>query len=216
VRLVTLTGAGGVGKTRVGLQVVADLQVVANLLADFADGVCFVPLAPVSGPALVTSAIAQALELRVSGRLPPQETLTDFLRNRQLLLLLDNFEQVLAAAPLVADLLAECARLKVLVTSRAALHVRGEREISVHPLACPDPQRALMETLMGCAALTLFVQRAADVKEGFSVSEEDAPAVVEICRRVDGLPLGIELAAARVRLLPPRRCWPVSNGVCRS
>jgi predicted ATPase/class 3 adenylate cyclase len=199
VRLVTLTGPGGTGKTRLGLKVAADL------LDDLSDGVCFVSLAPIGDPDLVISTVAQALGLREASGRPFRESLPGYLKEKHLLLLLDNFEQLLPAAPLVADLLAACPKLKVLVTSRAVLHLRGEREFVVPALECPDPKiRQTVEAVSRYPSVALFVQRAAEVKAGFSVTDENASAVAEICRRVDGLPLGIELAAARVRLLTPQ------------
>ena len=198
VRLVTLTGAGGVGKTRLGLQVATDL------LDQFSDGVFFVSLAPTSDPTLVLSTIAQALRLRDTGRRPIKETLETYLTDKQVLLLLDNFEQVLPAAPIVSELLSSCSRLKIMVTSRAVLNLTGEREFLVYPLPYPDPNHSLpLQGLSRYAAVALFVQRAVGVQSEFALTEESAPAVAEICRRVDGLPLAIELAAARVRLLPP-------------
>jgi predicted ATPase/DNA-binding SARP family transcriptional activator len=200
VRLITLTGPGGAGKTRLGLEVASGVRNA------FADGVFFVPLAPVRGPELMISAIAQALSLRQSGGRSPWQLVTDYLRERQVLLLLDNFEQLLpAAAPLLADLLSEAPRLKLLVTSRAVLHVRGEREFPVPPLAVPELKRLpAIEALSQYAAVELFIQRSLDVKPDFAVTNGNAPAVAEICHRLDGLPLAIELAAARTRILPPQ------------
>jgi predicted ATPase/class 3 adenylate cyclase len=203
VRLVTLTGAGGTGKTRLGL------QVAAELLDQFSAGVFFVALAPISDPGLVASAIAQTLGVRELGGTPLLESLKAHLRDQQLLLLLDNFEHLLAAAPLVAELLAAAPRLKVLLTSRAVLHLRGEKEFPVPPLALPDPKHLppvgadLVSALSQYAAVELFIQRALDVKPEFVVTNENAPAVAEICVRLDGLPLAIELAAARIKLFPP-------------
>jgi predicted ATPase/class 3 adenylate cyclase len=197
-RLVTLTGPGGTGKTRLGLQVAADL------LDHYPDGVFFVPLAPISDPNLVISAVAQILGLRETGGRSLSETVTSSLRERQLLLLLDNFEQILPAARLVADLLAACPRLTVLVTSRAALRLRGEREYAVPPLALPDPKRETsVEVLRAYAAVALFTERAVDARASFGLIEENASTVAEICRRLDGLPLAIELAAARIKLVSP-------------
>ena len=189
-RLVTLTGPGGTGKTRLGLQVAADL------LDYFEDGVFFVALAAISDPALVASAIAQTLGLREAGARPITDALAVHLRERHLLLVLDNFEQVLPAATLVADLLGACRGLKVLVTSRAALRLRGEHEFPVPPLALPEPGRRPAQELSAYAAVALFVQRATEVRPDFALADENAAAVVEICRRLDGLPLAIELAAA--------------------
>jgi predicted ATPase/class 3 adenylate cyclase len=197
VRLLTFTGAGGTGKTRLALQVAADL------LDDFADGVFFVVLAPISDPELVAVTIAQVLGVQASAGRPLRESLKEYLQTRQLLLLLDNFEQVLPAASLVAELLASGAGLKVLVTSRAGLHLRGEHEFQVPPLAVPDPKRLPpVAALSQYAAVQLFIQRAVAVEAAFAVTSENAPAVAEICHRLEGLPLAIELAAARIRLFP--------------
>ncbi|MDQ5852660.1 MAG: tetratricopeptide repeat protein, partial [Chloroflexota bacterium] len=198
VGLVTLTGPGGTGKTRLSLQVAADLQ------DDFADGVFFVELAPIGDPALVASTIAGTLGVRESGGQPLPESLKDYLREKRLLLVLDNFEQVLGAAPLAGELLKAAPGLKMLVTSRAVLHLSGEQEFLVPPLAVPDlQQRPPLETLVQYPAVALFVQRAQAVKPDFLVTNETAPVVAEICFRLDGLPLAIELAAARIKLLPP-------------
>jgi predicted ATPase len=198
VRLLTLTGPGGVGKTRLGVQVAADLS------ADFADGVVFVSLAALSDATLVAASIAQAVEVKEVGGQALAATLQEALQDQQLLLLLDNFEQVLAAAPLVAELLAGCLQLKVLATSRAPLRVQGEQEFAVLPLALPAPTPLPdPEALAQVAAVALFLQRAQDIKPNFALSAQNAGAVVEICRRLDGLPLALELAAARVRLFPP-------------
>jgi predicted ATPase/class 3 adenylate cyclase len=198
-RLVTLTGPGGTGKTRLGL------QVAAELLEVFSDGVFFVGLAPINDPGLVVGTIGQVLGVREGPGQTQAESLQEYLRDRQMLLVLDNFEQVLAAAPLVSELLAHCSRLKVLVTSRAVLHLRGEQEFPVPPLALPDLQRLPpMEALSQYAAVELFIQRALQVKPEFAVTNENAPAVAEICHRLDGLPLAIELAAARIRLFSPQ------------
>jgi predicted ATPase/DNA-binding CsgD family transcriptional regulator/Tfp pilus assembly protein PilF len=197
-RLATLTGTGGTGKTRLAL------QVGAELLDAFKNGVFFVALAALTDPALVVSAIAHTLGVRESGGQPLMQTLTDYLQSKQLLLVLDNFEHLLAAAPVVNELLAPAPQLKVLVTSRAPLHLSGEREYPVPPLALPDPkQLPPLESLSQYAALELFIQRAQAVKPDFSLTHQNADAVVEICYRLDGLPLAIELAAARVKMLTP-------------
>ena len=201
VRLLTLTGSGGTGKTRLALQVAADL------LDACANGVYFVALAPISDPTLVAATIAQALGISDIAGQPLLERLKAYLRSKQLLLLLDNFEQVLAAAPLVGELLAAAPLLKVLVTSRAALHLYGEQEFLVPPLALPElPRLSLvaLDSLVQYPAIALFVQRAQAVKADFAFTSENAGAVAEICVRLDGLPLAIELAAARVKLLPPQ------------
>ena len=199
VRLVTLTGPGGVGKTRLAL------QVAAEALEAFPDGVWFVNLAPIADPALVPPTIAGTLGVtEVAGR-PVRDLLTDYLRDKAVLLVLDNFEQVLAAAPLVADLRAVAPQLTVLATSRAALRLSGEHDVAVPPLALPDPQRPpALEQLSRYAALQLFIERAQAARADFRVTGETAPLVAAICHRLDGLPLAIELAAARVRLLTPQ------------
>ena len=199
LRLLTLTGPGGTGKTRLALQAVADA------LDDFADGVWFVNLAPIGDPTLVISTIAQMLDVQERGQQPLGDLLMHYLRDKALLLLLDNFEQVTAAAPAVADLLGVAPRLRVLVTSRAPLRLRGEHEYSVPPFAVPDPQRLpALATLTQYDAVRLFIARAQEVRADFAVTHANAPAVAEICVRLDGLPLAIELAAARVRLFPPQ------------
>src|SRR6266700_2881324 len=198
VRLLTLTGTGGVGKTRLALQVTTDL------LDDFPDGVTFLSLAPSSDPELVIPTIAQVLDLKESGARPLLDLLKAFLQHKHLLLLLDNFEQVVGAALQVAALLARCPKLNVLVTSRAVLHVRGEQEFAVPPLAVPDPKGLPdLVTLSQYEAVALFIARAQAVKPEFHLTTVNAQAVAEICVRLDGLPLAIELAAARSKMLPP-------------
>src|SRR5215211_4869243 len=198
LRLLTLSGPGGIGKTRLAL------QAAAELLDEFQDGVFFVPLATVTDPQLVVSAVMGTLGVRETGDLSLVETLKRYLRDKQMLLVLDNFEQVLAAAPVVTELL-EAPRLKVLTTSRTALRLYGEQEYAVPPLAVPDTGRLPEpEALSHYDAVKLFIERAEAAKADFSITNENAPAVAEICARLDGLPLAIELAAARVKLLPPR------------
>jgi predicted ATPase/transcriptional regulator with XRE-family HTH domain len=199
VRLLTLTGPGGVGKTRLALH-------VAETLRDaYADGVCVVALAPLSDPSLVVSTIARPLGVTEVGGQPLLETLTAQLRRRQVLLLLDNFEHLLAAAPVVAALLAACRRLKVLVTSRAALHVRGEHEFPVQPLALPDATGPSdLGMLSQVAAVALFLQCAQGVRADFALTAGNASAVAAICTRLEGLPLALELAAAQCKLLAPQ------------
>jgi predicted ATPase len=175
------------------------------VLEDFPDGAFFANLAPINDPELVLPTIAQTLGVTESGSQPLRETLHAFLQEKQLLLIPDNFEHVVDAAPVVAELLATCPTLRVLVTSRTALHLRGERLYSVPPLALPElTPRPPPETLTQYEAVRLFIARAQDIKPDFAVTNENAPAVAEICTQLDGLPLAIELAAARVRLLPPQ------------
>jgi predicted ATPase/DNA-binding CsgD family transcriptional regulator len=198
VRLLTLTGTGGVGKTRLGLQIATDL------LEDFADGVCFVSLAPISDPELVVSTIAQTLGIKEAGKKPLLVLLIASLRNKNLLLFLDNFEQVVTAAPRLSDLLTACPRLNILVTSRAPLHIGGEHEFPVLPLATPDLKKLPeSEALSEYAAVALFLQRARMARPDFQVTSTNARAIAEICVHLDGLPLAIELAAARIKILPP-------------
>jgi len=199
VGLLTLTGAGGSGKTSLALHLATDV------LDAFDDGAFFVSCAPIADPDLVASTIAQTLGLREAGDRPVIDSLVDYLRRRSLLLILDNFEQVLSAAALVADLLAASPGLKVLVTSRAALKVRGERELLVPPLALPD-LRSLpdLDVLAHNPSVGLFVEQARAVRATFALTDENARTVAEIAVRLDGLPLAIELAAARLRLFSPR------------
>lgn len=196
VRLLTLTGAGGTGKTRLALEVAAQLP------GNFGHGVFFVSLAEISEPQLVLAKIAQALDVREGGMQALLETVKAYLRGRQLLLLLDNFEHVLGAAPLIAELLATAPRLKVLVTSRALLNLPGEHSFPVPALALPNQlERLTLDGLREVEAIRLFVERARAVNAHFALTEENAAAVAEICRRLDGLPLALELAAARARHL---------------
>jgi len=199
VRLATLTGPGGTGKTRLGV------QVAAELIDSFADGVFFVNLAPVNDTALVVPTIAETLGMREAGGQPLLKRLAEELQQKQILLLLDNFEQVVSAAVQVVDLLSTCPDLKVLVTSREVLHVQAEHEFPVPPLPLPDPKSLPdLATLSHNAAVALFIQRAQAVKPDFQVTNANARAIAEICVRLDGLPLAIELAAARMKLLPPQ------------
>ena len=198
VRLMTLTGPGGVGKTRLAL------QTTAELLDAFADGCWFVNLASTNDPVQVVSAIAQTLGVPETADTPPLDSLKAYLRDKQQLLLLDNFEQVADAAPLVAELLTSAPCLKVLVTSRAVLHLSGEHEYSVPPLMLPDSQHLLSaDRLSQYAAVALFIDRAQAVKSDFAITNANAPAVAEICYRLDGLPLAIELAAVRLKQFGP-------------
>ena len=198
-RLLTLTGPGGTGKTRLAL------QVAAEVLADFADGAFFVDLQAITDPAVVPSEIATALGVAEDPGRPILDSLKDHLRDRELLLVLDNLEQVLGAAPAVLELVEAAPKLKVLVTSRAPLHLYGEREVPVPPLLLPDPAHLPdLTSLSQYEAVALFIERAAAVRPDFAVTNENAPAVAELCVRLDGLPLAIELAASRVKLLSPQ------------
>jgi predicted ATPase/class 3 adenylate cyclase len=199
VRLLTLTGPGGTGKTRLAL------QVAAESLENFPDGAFFVPLAPIVDPALVPSAIGGVLGVREEGERPLTNRLQDLLAPKHLLLVLDNIEHVVEAAPVVAELLSASPGLKVLVTSRVPLRLRAEHEYPVAPLGLPRRKPPpTLEQLMQSEAVRLFVGRAQAIKLDFTIDNENAPTVAEICWRLDGLPLAIELAAARIRLLPPQ------------
>jgi predicted ATPase/DNA-binding CsgD family transcriptional regulator len=199
VRLLTLTGTGGVGKTRLAVEVARAAR------ADFADGVCFVALAGTLDPTHVIPLVAQALGLWEAADHSPLEQVHDYLREKCQLLLLDNFEQVLAAAPLLARLLTSCPRLSILVTSRAALRLSGEHEFAVPPLTVPAlrPLPALPD-LAQVPTVLLFVERAQAVKTDMQLTEDNARPIAEICVHLDGLPLAVELAAARIKLLPPQ------------
>jgi predicted ATPase/class 3 adenylate cyclase len=196
--LVTLTGPGGAGKTRLAL------QVAAERLLRHADGAFFVELAPISDAALVPSAIAAALRLREVTERPLIETVTEALRDRDMLLVLDNLEHLPDASPMVAMLLGTAKNLRIIATSRSRLHVRGEAEFSVPPLRVPDAGHLpAMVELSQFEGVSLFIERAQAARQGFEVDVASAPAIAEIVARLDGLPLAIELAAAKVRLLEP-------------
>ncbi|MDP8956478.1 MAG: tetratricopeptide repeat protein [Actinomycetota bacterium] len=199
-RLLTLTGPGGTGKTRLAVQ-------IADTTRDeFSDGAWFVALASVRDPELVPSTIAEALGLmETQGTRPPLDLVIDHLQNKEALLVLDNFEQIVPAGPLVTDLLNATNSVKVIVTSRAPLRLYGEREFPVPPLGLPDPRHLPdLDSLSHFEAVALFIDRARSVRPDFAVTNENAPAVAEICARLDGLPLAIELAAARIRIFPPQ------------
>jgi predicted ATPase/transcriptional regulator with XRE-family HTH domain/Tfp pilus assembly protein PilF len=198
VRLLTLNGPGGTGKTRLGVEVAAGLE------DHFGDGVVFVNLVPIHDPALVIPTIADAVGTGEEGGRPRLERLKEGLRTLRMLLVLDNFEQVIPAAGLVADLLSFCPGLKALVTSREVLRVRGEHVFAVHPLPVLVSKRATASELLSqSAAVQLFCERAVAAKPDFAITDQNAPAIAELCQRLDGLPLAIELAAARSKLFPP-------------
>jgi predicted ATPase len=200
VRLLTVTGPGGIGKTRLAV------QVASGLVGHFPGGTHFVSLSSISDPGLIASVIVQTLGIREAGGQSPLEILKENLqdsRRAPMLLLLDNFEHLIQAAPTMAELLAMGPNLKIMVTSRAALHVYGEHEFPVPPLALPDSRSMPPVDLLQYPAVALFVQRAVAVKPDFEFNRENASAVTEICSRLDGLPLAIELAAARIKVLSP-------------
>jgi predicted ATPase/DNA-binding CsgD family transcriptional regulator/Tfp pilus assembly protein PilF len=207
IRLLTLTGPGGIGKTRLSLSIVEALR------SEFQDGVAYVPLAPLIDPTLVLLAVAESLKLREMGASLGQSVLLEQIREqigaRSMLIVLDNFEQVIGAATDVASLLHACPALKVLVTSREPLHISAEHRYPVPPLALPDLTRLPpVEYLAHIEAVRLFVTRAQAVDPSFYLTAENAEAVAHICHRLDGLPLAIELAASRVGLLPPAEMLP--------
>ncbi|MCW5849426.1 MAG: tetratricopeptide repeat protein [Anaerolineae bacterium] len=198
VRLLTLTGPGGIGKTRLAL------QVATEMIDEFEDGAFFVPLTT-TDPDLVLSDIAQALGVREASGQTMLASLRDALRDKNMLVVVDNFEQVIAAAPMIAELLAAAPRVKFSVTSEIVLRVRGENTMRLEPLSLPRRGRTPpLDELLKYAAIALFVQRAIESKADFRLTEDNAAAVVEICQRLDGLPLAIELAAARIKVLNPQ------------
>jgi predicted ATPase/DNA-binding SARP family transcriptional activator len=198
-RLLTLTGPPGIGKTRLAVEIARTLQ------HDFEDGICLVALAPIRDPALVAPAIMTALGIKANGEQPGIDLLKGYLADKSLLLLLDNFEQVIAAAPLVAELLDACPRLAVLATSRVGLRLRAEQQYPVPPLALPDSaDPSDIAAIASAPAVALFVERAHAIAPDFALDSTNAAAIAEICARLDGVPLAIELAAARSKLLSPQ------------
>jgi predicted ATPase/class 3 adenylate cyclase len=199
MNLVTLTGPGGTGKTRIAIQVASELR------GAFVDGVCFVSLAPINDSTLVLPTIAKAFGIRDGSGQPLTARLVEALQQKQVLLLLDNFEQVVEAASQVSELLVSCPRLKILITSREVLHVLAEHEFAVPPLALPDPAHLPgLAVLARIPSVALFLQRTQSVRPEFELTAANARAIAEICVRLDGLPLAIELAAARMKLLSPQ------------
>lgn len=202
-RLLTLTGPGGIGKTRLAL------AIGATLLEHFPDGVFFIPLETIQAPALLATQIARSLNMEIVGAQSLHETITAYLRERKILLILDNFEQLLQGRPIVTDLLQSAKNLKVLVTSREILNLYGEIRFIVPELTRPDPGNLpTLSQVNQWPALDLFVQRVQARHPDFVVNEANLRTIIEICQRLDGLPLAIELAAAQVRLLPPDQTLP--------
>jgi predicted ATPase/transcriptional regulator with XRE-family HTH domain len=197
VRLLTLIGPGGVGKTRLAVKAAADLSNA------YADGVAFVDLAPLSDARLVSATLARALGLQETGGRTARDLLVQHLRPRQVLLVLDTFEHLMGAAPLVAELLQECSQLALLTTSRTALQLRAERRLRIAPLDVPPAGQVSLQEVVGSPSVRLFVERAHAVAPEFVLDSGNAVAVAEVCRRLDGIPLAIELAAARAALLQP-------------
>jgi hypothetical protein len=206
VRLVTLTGTGGIGKTRLAIQAACDLLEHAEQHGNFSDGIFWVDLAPLRAPDLVLVEIARVLNLTERSGRPTLELLQHELRERKLLLLLDNFEHLLAAAPLVTALLQKATQLKILVTSRAALNISGEHRLSIPPLALPDlDQRLTTEHLSKYSAIQFFVQRARAIDDTFHLTPDNALAIAQLCIAFDGLPLALEMAARRINHLSPQK-----------
>jgi predicted ATPase/DNA-binding XRE family transcriptional regulator len=199
VRLVTVSGPGGIGKTRFALEIAAQMR------SHFRDGVCFVPLAALSDSALVGSTIAQALGVHEEGSQSIEAQLGQFLATRELFLVLDNFEQIMQASTLVSTLLQSAPKLKVMVTSREVLHIRGEHELPLPTLDLPKLHQHLdVDEVAQHSAIELFVARAQAIKSSFQLNRSNVAAVASICARLDGLPLALELVAARIKLLSPQ------------
>jgi predicted ATPase len=197
LRLVTITGPFGVGKTTLAL------AVAHSFVDSFADGVFFVSLANISDLTLIIPTIVQTLPVTESPRRLGIDTLKDFLQNRQMLLVLDNFEQIITAAPILSELMSVSPGLKLLVTSREPLRLRGEQVFQLSTLALPD-QVTANDGLLHYPGISLFVERAREAKYGFQLTDQNKTAVADLCAQLDGLPQAIELAAARIRLLPPQ------------
>jgi predicted ATPase/class 3 adenylate cyclase len=200
-RLLTLTGPGGSGKSRLAVRVAADL------LSQYQDGSCFVDLSPVNDPALVPAAVAKALGVSEAAGRPILDEIKDHLRHRELLQVVDNFEQVAEAGPVIEQLLTTAPKLRTMVTSRVVLSIRGEQEYAVPPLQIPDPNRlpSDLSALSAVEAVRLFTERAVAASPRFALTEQNAPVVAEITARLDGLPLAIELAATRTKVLTPEQ-----------
>lgn len=198
VRLVTLHGPGGVGKTRLAIRVANDL------VDDFPGGIWFVALAAIRDPTLVASAIAQTLGIQDTGARTLDEGIQAFLGNRRALLILDNFEHVLEAGPLIVSLLTDCPALTVLVTSRAVPRLSGDHDVAIPPLQAPYARaRRILPELAETESVQLFIERARAARDDFALTDGNADVIAELCRRLDGLPLAIELAAPWLRVLPP-------------
>ena len=204
VRLVTLSGPGGTGKTRLALEVADSLH------AEFPEGIYFVSLAPITDSNLIAPTISKSLGIPENPGVEPLENIAHYLKSKNCLLILDNFEQIVDAAPMVSMLLAACPLLKVLVTSREILHIGGEHDCSVPPMSAPDSIAVnrlfgdeVLQSVSQYDAVRMFIDRAVSIKADFVATNENAPAIAEICHRLDGLPLAIELAVARIRHLPP-------------
>ena len=171
---------------------------------DFTDGIYFIELSSITNPDMFAATVGQPLGVRESGSTPIFESLKDYLRDKVILLVLDNFEQITKAAPQIAKLLSTARGLKFLVTSRICLRLSMEREFSVPPLTIPSTTEASLTELADCESVKLFIDRSRRARETFELTDENAKTVAEICRRLDGLPLAIELAAARIKILPPQ------------
>jgi predicted ATPase/DNA-binding XRE family transcriptional regulator len=199
-RLLSIVGPPGVGKTRLAIQVASSLQ------DDFYDGAHFVSLSPVNNPKMVASTIAQMIGVNRIGSLSFEDRLIEYLRDKHVLLVLDNFEQVAAAAPFIANLLTACHWLSILVTSRKPLTIRGEQQLPLSPLALPigDDLEVVSQKLASYSAIKLFIERSRAVNPDFILNEENSKTILDICRRLDGLPLAIELAASRIGFLTPQ------------